>query len=465
MKDINKALVIVIVALLVGDVFALGRVGKDDGPPGEWDARVLPLARYVETARHLRFDHPVDVQFLSVKEYEKVAGGDGGELTDEDKADIAVEEGELRALGLLKKGVSLYDDTNTITTGGTLAFYDPDSETMIIRGTELTVGMKVTIVHELTHALQDQHFNLSRDFNSEAQGELFHALGEGDASRIEDTYADDLTDSEAQAYDAESNTSADEAEAAIADVSPFLTQYFGAPYALGEPLTQIVVKTRGDEGLDDLFRNPPASDETLMDPFALLADAKPTRVGRPKLGAGEKVTHGGDFGALHWYLMLSSFIDEKQALTATDGLAGDAYTAYRKAGRSCVRVNFLGDTPQDNAEMRAALEQWRAAFSPSTVQVGEADGKVTFDSCEPTTATPSPRPSSAESLALPIVRYTLVKEIVESGGSEKYARCGVRELFGRLTFAQLNPHSEAEAGPLNAAIPQAARSCRAKGEI
>ena len=52
--------------------------------------------------------------------------------------------------------------STSVSDGGTLAFYDPTDERVRVRGTEMTVGLEVTLVHELTHALQDQHFDLER---------------------------------------------------------------------------------------------------------------------------------------------------------------------------------------------------------------------------------------------------------------------------------------------------------------
>jgi len=73
-----------------------------------------------------------------------------------------------------------------------------------VRGTDLTdVDVRVTIVHELTHALQDQHFDLTKlDDAVETEGEDFAltALVEGDATSIEDDYLFSLPQAEQDAY-------------------------------------------------------------------------------------------------------------------------------------------------------------------------------------------------------------------------------------------------------------------------
>ncbi len=450
--------------LLLGDAAALVAIDSGDASPLEWDPRVADLARFVEDERHLRFDNPVDVRFLSEAEYQDETSEDSGALTEQDKQDIANIEGEMRALGLIKNGVSLFDDQNALLSGGTAAFYDPDADEMVIRGTEITIGLQVTLVHELTHALQDQHFDLAREFDSDNRDVFFQALGEGDATRIENAYIDSLSDAKAEQYFDEADALSDEATEAIEDVSPALTQLFAAPYELGEPLVSIVVDTKGVGDLDALFRNPPASDEGLMNPFALLDDAKPVKVARPKAKSREKVTDGGDFGGLTWYLTLASFIDEKVALNATDGWGGDAFIGYRKNNRGCVRAHFVGDTPQDNHEMGAALEQWRRAFQSDAVSIAVTDKRVELDSCETDNA-PAPRAGSDESLVLPIVRYQIAREVLAGGGTQRLARCAVNEYFSRFSFDQLTPETEAEGARLSSAGEQIGRVCAQRGEV
>ncbi|MDP1793389.1 MAG: hypothetical protein Q8K63_04545 [Acidimicrobiales bacterium] len=460
MKPILLAL---IAAILLGDIGALAAIGTGDDPPSKWDARVVDLARFVEDERRLRFDHPVDVRFLTEDEYEDETSGDSSALTDEDKQEIANIEGELRALGLIKSGVSLFDDQNALISGGTLAFYDPDAKEMVIRGTEITIGLKVTIVHELTHALQDQHFDLGQTFESDNRDIFFQALGEGDATRIENAYIDSLSEKDANAYFDEADAASENASEAIDDVSPALTQLFAAPYELGEPLTSIVVDSKGVADLNALFRDPPASDEGLMNPFALLEGAKPVAVARPKARSGEKITDGGDFGGLTWYLVLASFIDAKVALNATDGWGGDSFIGYRKNGRSCVRAHFVGDTPQDNQEMGAALDQWRRAFQSNAASIEVTAKRVVLDSCE-TTDAPAPLAGSDQALVLPIIRYQIAREVLAGGGSQKLAKCAVREYFARFSFEELTPESEAEAERLVTGGQQIGRDCAARGE-
>ena len=95
-----------------------------------------------------------------------------------------------RALGLVEGDVDLFDKSNELQGKGIIGYYSYEDERLRVRGTELTPAVESTIVHELTHALQDQNFDLGKRFeeldkaddaNSSAASDGFDALVEGDA--------------------------------------------------------------------------------------------------------------------------------------------------------------------------------------------------------------------------------------------------------------------------------------------
>ena len=75
-----------------------------------------------------------------------------------DHRDIRRYTSLLRALGLVTGKVDLLGATNEANGAGTLAYYSFEDKQITIRGQRLTPAVRSTLVHELTHALQDQHF-------------------------------------------------------------------------------------------------------------------------------------------------------------------------------------------------------------------------------------------------------------------------------------------------------------------
>jgi len=363
---------------------ALGSDGNDH--PEAWDGRVVDLVHFVETERDLSFDHPVHVDFLTDEEYSEEATTDAADATPEDEEELDRLEGQLRALGVASGDLDLFSALNDITDAGTLAFYDPYDQRIRVRGTAMTVGLEVTLVHELTHALQDQRFDLTRldDEEDDVAAGAFRGLVEGDAGRVEDAYVDEvLSDEERADYDAEYAAEVEASEEATADVPPFVTATFGAPYALGEPFTQMLFNIDGNEEVDAAFDDPPFTEEHLFDPVTFRDDEGAEDDLELGFEDDEEILDDGPFGTTTWYLFLAERIDPEVAFVAALGWGGDAFGVVERDGSTCVRLAFVGDTPEDDDEMRAALTSWIEVMPGGEADLDEVDGRSVLEACDP----------------------------------------------------------------------------------
>ena len=71
-----------------------------------------------------------------------------------------------------------------------------------MRGSDLTPDVRETLAHELTHALQDQHFDLRRFENGpDGAEEAYRALYEADAVRVQFAFDKTLPSDQQQALD------------------------------------------------------------------------------------------------------------------------------------------------------------------------------------------------------------------------------------------------------------------------
>jgi hypothetical protein len=303
----------------------------------------------------------------------------------------------------------------------------------------MTVGMRVTLVHELTHALQDQHFDLDRDLGSDGASEVLRALVEGDAVRVEDAYIDQLSEDDTNAYWDEAGRQSDEADTDLSGVPAVFQTLFEAPYALGEPYTSLLVSSGGQEALDRAFRRPPASELALLDPAAGLRGEKPRKVAQPKLGPGEKKTEVTDLGALMLYTMLASRIDPGQALASVDGWDGDAMVSFHEAGTSCVRFAVAGAGQAAADRLHGALDAWAATLSPGRPTV-TADGPiVNVLACDPGASVErGPDPTRmGQALTLPETRSQVMAEFSDQGFDGADARCIGQGVISTFTPEQL----------------------------
>ncbi len=417
----------------------------DDGPPHPeaWDERVLPLIEIVEQTRGLEFKEPVYVDFLSDDEFREDVRTDEEELTDEDREELTQTLGLLRALGLIEGDPDLFDAIQELNAGGVLAYYTYQEERIRIRGSELTPAITSTVVHELTHALQDQHFDLGARLESFGDDEgtaalLFRAVVEGDASRVETAYALTLSGEEQQALAGSKAEEIEQATADLKDVPTVLMSMMSAPYALGEPLVTLAA-AEGNAAVDEMFQNPPRTEEHLLDPFVTGTDAaKVIEVAAPELAEGEERFDGGEFGALMWLMVLAERVPLLTALDAADGWGGDQYIAFERGEVTCIRASFVGDTDEDTLEMREALDTWADALPAATTEVRSADGLVHLDSCDPGGKAAGGSDSSEDALTVAAVRSSFGATLVAGQGlPSDSVRCFTNGLVREFTIEEL----------------------------
>lgn len=430
-----------VAVFLVGIVVVVVRRG-DDGfaHPDRWDPRVADLAAFVEAERGLEFDHPVYVDFLSPSAYTDEATTSEDDLTDADRDELDRYAGVLRALGVASGELDLFTAYNQVSDGGTLAFYDPTDRRVRVRGTEMSVGLRVTLVHELTHALQDQRFDLNRLYSEDldsSRSVAFRGLVEGDALRIEDAYVTaELSPDEQDDYDAEFAEQVEQGETAIADVPPFVSAGFGVPYLLGQPLATMLANEGGNAAVDDALRDPPTTEEHLFDPASFLAGEGDEDVDL-QLDDDLEVEDDGPFGAPSWYLVLAERIDPMVAFDAALGWAGDAYATFERDGATCIRAAFAGDEAADETAMADALDAWSAALPGGTVEVLELDGHPGFESCDPGEDTDlEVTGRSEEALYVPSLWGFLVADAASVAGADT-ARCYARAVLDDLTYDEI----------------------------
>ncbi len=359
----------------------------DRRPPPHWDERVADLVDFVERTRGLGFKHPVPVRFLADGEFKKTVAADQGDLSRQDKADLEKQAGLLRALGLIEVDAKkLLEQTSAVDVAESLAFYDPDKKEVVIRGKQLDVATRVTVVHELTHVLQDQYFDLNKLEDKAGSGAgRADALAEGDATRMEDEYLSTLSEGDRAAYEQASQQQAAAAEGALPrDVPAAVELMDEAPYTLGPAFVETIAAARGERGVDAAFRILPASDKQILSPSAYLQGESPMPVDAPQLAAGEtRLAKDDTLGALGLYLMLAARVDPAVALPTIDAWGGDALVEFTRGGKVCIRAAVASRDAAGAETIAAALDQWAALAPRDSADVERANGAVIVTACDP----------------------------------------------------------------------------------
>jgi hypothetical protein len=410
--------------------------------PTAWDPRIQPIADKVAELRGLAFDRPVAATFLDDAAFEKQVGVDMGTLTKQEKQDLARDQAEFRALGLIGPEVSLRSAVESLQESGALAYYMPKTKKITVKGTNLDdPATRVIVAHELTHALQDQHFDLQKlDKAAESThgSRALHALAEGDAVRTADAYAKTLSDADQQAYDARRTELGRQSQAEfVAKGVPESLQFdFQSPYAIGPSMLDALVAKEQPAAVDALFTNPPVADAVFVTPSAMLDHRTFQTVETPALAAGEKRTGKPDvLGALALFQTLSSRLDNATALSAADSWDGDAVITFTRKGRPCLRATVAGRGADGTTTITNALNQWATQMPAGTATVNGTPDRVTLTACDPgTAATAIPNKPNA-SIAYLANRDGLFSVLVKNGDSTSVATCTADTLVRDPAFA------------------------------
>ena len=407
--------------------------------PEMWDSRVLDEVRFVEQARGLTFEHPVEVSFLAEEEFNEHVDVEAA-ATQEEEADDERAVGMLRALGLVDRDFDLREATDELLETSLLGLYVPEEQTLYVRGEELTPAVRSTLVHELTHALQDQHFDLEHLFEEAPDGAELGVRGlvEGDAQRVENRFRGQLTPAEQQELAREQQEAQERAE--DAEVPAVLEHISQAPYVFG-PWLLTVLAEDGNEAVDRAFEKPPVSELQLVDPVRHGSDFEPADVEAPSAPDGaEDVDDPAAFGQLSLFEVLGARLGHARAWAAVQGWTGDSYITYTQDDKTCVASAFRMADPAAASRLSGALETWDEG---DRAEIAEEDATVTLRACDPgQEATVEPvEPDAFEVLGS---RVQLAQFLAQQQQAPvEVADCIAKDVVRRLGDA---PFAEATAG-------------------
>ncbi len=395
--------------------------------PKEWDPRIAPIVEAVEELRGLQFDHPVPVDFLTNAAFRRDVRG-SNRITQEDRRELAHTEGQLRAAGLMSGTLDL-DSLRDFHADSVAAYYSSRRERIVIRGQEITPSLKATLAHELTHALQDQRFDLERLHRraktSEASA-MTTALIEGDAEDVARRYyREKLTADEKEAASDDDGEVDSSPSVEVPDVFAVFQQF---PYVLGPNLVAATRTSGGSAAVDRLFEQPPPDTAALVDLRALQRSVEPVTVAKPALRSGERANGKADvFGPFSLYLILATRGDPFTALRVAEGWNGDASRTFRRGKTECLRVAF--SVADGNTTLTTALQGWAAAMSTSAEVETGADSAI-LTTCDPGKDAPAGATSAKTAFSVMSFRSaTIMAGITSSGTALPRAACQVDVLF------------------------------------
>jgi hypothetical protein len=454
----------VVALLLIGGAVAAIAL-RDRGPsyPSQWDSRILPIVHFDEQERGMVFKHPVQVLFMTPKAFDKTVTNDPDDETDDDKQDIENQEAIMRSLGLIDGKVDLFKQENGLSENGILAYYDFQDKKVRVKGTSLTPDVRVTLAHELTHALQDQYFDLKRqDTLPDDAAQAYRSVIEGDAVVVQNAYAQTMSQADQDEYNKAENEGSDQA---YSDVPDILVAQDTEPYIIGPAFVGALKDRGGNTAIDAALRNPPASTAALMNLFTYLDQTSTTAPVLPplKMPAGAKRVDDGDdtFGALQWYLLLNRRLNVHDALSAVDGWHSDTTVAYREtSGLVCIDVEYQGTTAATTAAMHTLLDRWKAVGPSPNTTVTDQGSTVELHACDPGKSVKlTGTDRSSDALEVVAARLELAGAFAKQGIPDSVAACASTGTIDRLTLDQIISNDDSAQQADQDAVTSAIAAC------
>lgn len=399
--------------------------------PKKWDPQVAPIAAEVAKLRGLDFEHPVAIHYLADKDFEKqlsATDDSGSDVQAEDDRDNAV----FRSLGLVGGKDDLQKAEQTDESSGVLAYYDPAQKDIIVRGTTLDVEHRVTIAHELTHVLQDQHFDLAKlqkqaDVSNTGDSSALRALVEGDAVRVQQDYLKQLSTTDQNEYDREDAAEGARVGNETAAVPDLVDLLFSAPYEFGPSTIRVLLESGGNDAVNDALTGPTPSTEV----FTSAGDVDPpvpVDAPAPSPDATD-VSPPEAFGPFEMYMTLALRIDPARSLAVANLVGGGQALSFKSNGITCYRVAVAPNDAASRAPLLDAVQSW--ANGRARTSVDASGDLVGFTACDPGKTAPEPSsPRFHDVEALLDFSSEIAVAAAQGHQSADFARCVARVAVG-----------------------------------
>ncbi len=401
---------IVLVVMVLGGLSALAKVATRPAAPPHpnvWAPEILPLATFIETTRGTPFKHPVFVEFLPDATFdaqvlpsgqapqwsflapgEEAAwqcsrrGTDLGPCTDGALNDIDPESRTKRLMGLEDLATPTAITLGALRGGDIIGVYLSQEKKILVRGA-YSSDKAPTLVHELNHAWQDQHFGLKALDTQQGSDRLMAAKAafEGDSMRIENLYISSLPDSARDELDdafAEESAEWKAAEQTAATLSGDETSFeamrsgeidfVSFPYDEGQTMIWTIHERKGEAGLAEVLKNPPLATDEVIHPDRYLDRIE---AGRDTFGEKKRLRSGLGLKQAQMFhsspkvlgeqinrLLLESVTSEEHAIDLSGSIRTDGYVVYWENGLLCVDVGWIIDSGAKGQQVHAALNNW-----------------------------------------------------------------------------------------------------------
>ncbi|MEN8149532.1 MAG: hypothetical protein ABFS86_06895 [Planctomycetota bacterium] len=366
----TRAATVLVLLLLVGPA-----TGQEKKKPEVNDrlASLLTLAKADATRiRGLPFTAGVPVKKITPEEFRVQVLRDLHRLFGKGER-LARMEHLLKRLKILPVDTGVIELVDRFFPKSVAANYDPFRKRIsFLRG----FSSHSIMVHELVHALQDQHFNIARKVTGgPAEFDRLLALGalaEGDAESVQRHYDTKgvLALTPLPAVETWGRQQIEKFLARATDIPrgvarPFIFQYFD-----GMLFVEALKRTgnAGYEAVNRAWDDPPESTEQVLHPRKYIVRDRPTRILPMRTPGGRKILLENTLGELGVGIVLEAHLGKGWPRAAAAGWDGDRVLLLSNGENDPVLAWLTTwDTANDAREFAAAAKEMLALRKPEGV--------------------------------------------------------------------------------------------------
>ena len=316
---------------------------------------IAEVSDQVESVRGLEFDRPVNVEPITEAEMDRRLADSLATYYPE--RFYARRSEAWQTIGALPHDVGYLEAIDAYQQGQVLGFYNSQNEELVYTGdAELNRIEQFVLAHELTHAIDDQHFDLDRldGLVARCQEERFQAaLGivEGSANHFATQVLINFPIQEVGPIPGDD----------AGDVPPFIVEIMAYPYTTGQRFADALSDADGPSAIDGALETFPTTTEQVMHPTKFPHEAgESVEVAdfAPTFGSGWRDLDAMVVGELWLKALLHLRLEDQVAASAAAGWAGGTYRAWTDGDDVAVIMSTVWDTPADAKEFSEALERW-----------------------------------------------------------------------------------------------------------
>jgi len=286
-------------------------------------------------------------------------------------ADIAYPEDQMArrslawdTIGVVPDGTSLREAYEGYGSTQVIGYYDTLTGELKFIGTHDPSPLeRITLAHELTHAIDDQRFGLEKldvlaaECRDEETGAAI-ALVEGNATFFMLRWAQTYLSAEEQV---EVGIEAALQEITTEGIPPFILRSQAWSYDEGLRFITALSSSGGVDAIDEAFLDPPVSTEQIIHPERYPNDV-PTPVDvadqSEELGPGWDDLDVMLVGEAWLRIAMGLRLDATQAANAAAGWDGGTYRAWSDGEQAAVVLSTVWDSEEDASEFATAMISW-----------------------------------------------------------------------------------------------------------